>query len=184
MLARDASDALAGRGVKRETISRAREYLYNPGISVVTDANTARASATVHCMHDPTEGGLVTGLREIAVAAEVGIRVDETRIPVLTETREVCDALALDPLGLLASGALVMTVPEKEAVRLLQGMEAKGINAYDIGEVAHASDGQRILTETGERRCPLSIGTSSPDSSPPSGRINHLRWIQTVRLRP
>ncbi len=154
VLARDASDALIRRGVTRETIEQAREYLYDPGISVVADATTARASATVHCMHDPTEGGLITGLQEIAVAAGVGVRIDETKIPVLTQTRQFCDALALDPLGLLASGALVMTVPEKEARPLLRGMEAKGISAYDIGEVVHASDGRTLLTTTGEREMP------------------------------
>ena len=154
VLAREASDTLVGRGVKQETINRAREYLYNPGISVVTDADTARALATVHCMHDPTEGGLVTGLQEIATAAEVGIRVDLGKILVLSETQEICDVLELDPLGLLASGALVMTVPEEEVDQLLQGMEAKGIGAYEIGEVTHASDGQRILTGTGEKELP------------------------------
>lgn len=154
VLAREASDILLSRGVSRASIGRAREYLYRPGISVVTDANTARALAEVHCMHDPTEGGLVTGLREIATAADVGLFVDRRRIPVLPETREICDVLDMDPLGLLASGALVMTVPAAQASKLLKGLDVKGILAYDIGEVTPPSDGQRMVTETGEREMP------------------------------
>ena len=57
------------------TIAEASEFLFNPGISVMTDAITTCQTVRVHCLHDPTEGGLATGLWEIAKAAEVGIVV-------------------------------------------------------------------------------------------------------------
>ena len=50
-------------------------------------------------MHDPTEGGLATGLAELATAANAGLEVDTDAIRVLPETRAVCDALGLDPSG-------------------------------------------------------------------------------------
>ena len=154
VLAREASTTLAGLGMQQSSIERAKEYLYSPGISVVDEAHKARAAATVHSMHDPTEGGLVTGLREIAIAANVGIRLEVERVPVLPECREICHCLGLDPLGLLASGALVLTLPPTEAPKALRALEESGVEAYDIGEVTSASEGLKMLTSDGEKELP------------------------------
>ncbi len=54
-------------------------------------------------MHDSTEGGLATGLSEVAAAADVGLIVEEERIPVFPECRTLCRHYGLDPLGLIAS---------------------------------------------------------------------------------
>ncbi|MEE9198947.1 MAG: AIR synthase family protein [Dehalococcoidia bacterium] len=154
VLAREASALLLSRGMQQESIDRAKDYLYRPGISVLTEAQKTQATAAVHCMHDPTEGGLITGLREIASAAKVGIRLEVERIPILAECREICDRLGLDPLGLLASGALVLTLPPSEAPKALAALEGAGVAAYDIGEVTPASQGLRVLTGEGEEAMP------------------------------
>jgi len=104
----------------------------------------------VHAMHDPTEGGLITGLREIATAAGTGIRVDAGAIPVLPETRVICDALKLDPLGLIASGALLAAVAPDRAARLLDAYHNAGIVAAAIGELTRPNDGMWLERE-GER---------------------------------
>jgi hydrogenase maturation factor len=84
-------------------------------------------------MHDPTEGGLATALYEMAAASKLGIVVREDRIPVLTATRKICAALSLDPLGLLASGALLIaTEAADEAVAILALSDA-GVPAHRIG---------------------------------------------------
>ena len=111
LLARDHAEELRRASVSDETIRRAGELLHHPGISVINDAQTACASVQVHSMHDVTEGGLVTGLREVARASGLGLAVEEGSIPVLPECQAVSQALGLDPLGLLASGALVVTLP-------------------------------------------------------------------------
>ena len=72
VLARELPEVLIKRGVSQATLERAKGYLYSPGISVLKEAKKARSVATVNCMHDPTEGGLATGLQEIAKAANVG----------------------------------------------------------------------------------------------------------------
>ena len=105
LLAREAPDALAARGVARETVEAAAALLATPGISVAPAALAARDAGGVRAMHDPTEGGLATGIREIADAAGVGVGVDLARVPVFPACREISDALGLDPLGLLASGS-------------------------------------------------------------------------------
>ena len=60
-------------------------------------------------LHDPTEGGLATGVRELALAAGCGA-LDRDAVPVLPETAAVAEALGLDPLGMLASGSLLAAV--------------------------------------------------------------------------
>ena len=66
-------------------------------------------------MHDPTEGGVATALHELAWAAGVGLRVRSEDIPGFPETQALCNHYHLDPLGLIASGALLIVVPSAEA---------------------------------------------------------------------
>ena len=146
ILAREAANQLVSAGVSAEVIERAQRLLYSPGISVVKDALTANCSASVHSMHDPTEGGLAGGLREIATAAEVGIAIDRDRLPVLPECQAVCDALGLDPLGLIASGALLATVARQDAAALIRALKDEGIASFEIGVVTDADQGLTMKT--------------------------------------
>jgi len=145
VLARDAEEKLLQAGVGASTVARAKKFLFDPGISVVKDARIARASVEVHCLHDPTEGGVVTGLWEIAKAANLGLCVEEGSIPVLLETAEICEALGLDPLGLLASGALLITLPPEDVPPLFKALEAEGIEAFEIGRMMEAEEGVTII---------------------------------------
>ena len=61
-------------------------------------------------MHDPTEGGLATALHEVARAAGVGLLVRAEAVPVFAETQAICNHYHLDPMGLIASGALLIIV--------------------------------------------------------------------------
>lgn len=154
VLAREAPEVLIERGVSQATLERAKDYLYSPGISVLKEANKARSVATVNCMHDPTEGGLATGLQEIAKAANVGMRIEKEKIPILPECQELCDALEIDPLGLLASGALVLTAPANQASRVVAALERSGVDAFNIGEITSASEGVKMVTLHGEEELP------------------------------
>ena len=108
------------------------------------------ASARVHSLHDPTEGGLATGLREVASASGLGVAVEEGSIPVLAECREICRALRLDPLGLLASGALLITLPASDVPALLAGLEKEGIVGWEIGLMIAAEEGMVMIGPEGE----------------------------------
>ena len=172
VLAREAAEALHGAGVPRRLVARAREFIYRPGIGVVQEALLACKHAKVHCMHDPTEGGLATGLWEVARAAGVGMLVHRERIPVLEETAAVCNALGLDPLGLLASGSLVLTAAPAEAHKVLAALEGRRIPVRIIGEVRPPEEGVRLRSAEGEVPLPtfprdelarfLSGGASTP----------------------
>ena len=149
MLAREAATALKEAGVSKEVLGRAQRYLFSPGISVVQEALVACETATIHSMHDPTEGGLATGLRELAEAAGVGIEIDTRAIRVLPECKAVCDALELDPWGLLASGALIITLPSDQTQALIQALEDKGIPAHTIGRIRPPEEGLSLRTSRG-----------------------------------
>jgi len=153
-LAREAPDALLTAGLSPDIVRRAGDYLFTPGISVVNEALIAGATVAVSSMHDPTEGGLATGLAEIAAAAGVGIVVDQARIPVLAECRLICDRLGIDPWGLLASGALVITLSAAQSSRLVEVLAAAGINASVIGEVVAAEAGLKMRTAGGIQDIP------------------------------
>jgi len=140
--------------VDSSLLERGRELLHRPGISVVRDAAAATAAGEVHAMHDPTEGGLATGLRELAEAAGVGLEVDEAAIPILPETQALCAPLGLDPLGLIASGALLLAAAPSEADAILEALEEAGVAAARIGRMVEPERGIVLRSAAGERPLP------------------------------
>ena len=154
ILAREAHEELLEAGLDAGTVDRASRLLFDPGISVVGDAAAARGAADIHSMHDPTEGGLATALREMCEAAEVGVVVDEEAVPVLPESEAVCRALGLDPMGLIASGALLATVSPEQAPALLAALGRENIAAGVIGRVTEREEGLRLRTVDGVRELP------------------------------
>jgi hydrogenase maturation factor len=87
------------------------------------------------------------------MAAGVGLAIERAAIPVLAECRTVCGALELDPLGTIASGALLLTCPSDEAEALVAAWEAEGIAGRIIGTVTPPERGLRLF-EAG-REAPL-----------------------------
>lgn len=128
-----------------EEMRRCRAFLKDPGIGVTLDASVAREAARLHAMHDPTEGGVGTALHEMAEATGLGMRIDAEAIPVFPETRRICDLLGLDPLGLLASGALLLAVSPGERDKVVKALKGRGIVAADIGEVTRPHEGVLLL---------------------------------------
>jgi hydrogenase maturation factor len=116
-------------------VDRAERFLEDPGLSVVSPAGLAAAHLEVHAMHDPTEGGLATGLRELASASNTGLIVDEEKILLAPETQAVCGVLGVDPLGLISSGCLLFTVSEDQTGRALELLGRAGHAAACIGRL-------------------------------------------------
>jgi hydrogenase maturation factor len=121
LLAREAGGALERAGVSTGDIARCRTFLRDPGISVVRAARELCATTRPRYLHDPTEGGVATALHEMASVAGMTLRVDPAAIHLLREARVVCDALGLNPLGLLSSGALLAVVTSDGAQLLTAG---------------------------------------------------------------
>lgn len=154
LLAREKASQLLRAGMSQEEIDKAASLLNVPGISILHDARVACASSQVHSMHDVTEGGLVTGLREVAKASGLGLAIEESSVPILSECQEVCEALGLDPLGLLASGALLITLPTADVPGLLTSLEGEGSNGFEIGTMIEAAEGLQMVEFHGETPLP------------------------------
>lgn len=151
LLAREFPARLRGALTSSE-ITAAQNYLFEPGIGVTHDARTAIGAGCVTAMHDPTEGGIVTALWELAQASGKTLRIDPGEIPVPALARRVCEAFGIDPLCALASGALLLTVPPSDAAAVRKTLANEGIACADIGVVA---DGREIV----ERKTPAGYET-------------------------
>jgi len=152
ILAREGGKRLAG--VPADLVARARDFLRSPGISVLRESRIALETVPVHAMHDPTEGGLATGLLELAMAGGVGLEVEAGAIPVLPECAALCGALGLDPLGLIASGSLLLACPAERAEALVAAWGAQGIGGGVIGRILPADAGCWMIDRQGRRPLP------------------------------
>ena len=150
LLARERSSALLQAGLPPEAIEKAAAFLTIPGISVIEDARIACATSRVHSLHDVTEGGLATDLREVALASGLGLAIEQGSVPMLPETLSICQALELDPLGLLASGALLITLPPSDVPDLLAALGRGGIDGWEIGLMLDPQDGLQMIGYEGE----------------------------------
>ena len=141
IIAREKDTELRRRGYSDAFIDRARNYLYDPGISVVSAAQIATDHPGVHAMHDPTEGGLATGIHELASAAGTGARVKADSIPILPEGERLCAEFGLDPLGAIASGALIVAVEPTHIAGLARRYTEAGNPCACIGDLVPLEDG-------------------------------------------
>jgi len=118
-------------------------------------ASMLQASSQIHCMRDPTRGGLASTLNEIAQQARVGIRIEEDQIPVHEGVRAACELLGFDPLHMANEGKLIAFVAASEAERVLSKMRGHvfGSNAAIIGDVVKDHKGQVVMrTSLGSSR--------------------------------
>ncbi len=128
-----------------DSLGRYANFLYEPGISVVKDAAIATATGGVHAMHDPTEGGVATGLHELAEASQVGLEIWAEQLPYLPETLKLCRHFKLDPLGVIASGALLIAANPTFTPQILAGLNQAGISARVIGRTLPAEAGRWLV---------------------------------------
>ena len=126
------SRKLLGQEGYREVL----DWLFEPGI---------RLSAA----HDPTEGGIATGIHEIAERSEVGVRLFKDKIPIRRETEILCGHFGLDPLGALSSGVFLFTATGPKAQKAVQALNRRGVPAAVIGEIT-AKSGSVELTDGGQ----------------------------------
>ncbi len=147
IIARARADELRARGYDDAWLARARGTLAR--LSIVPEALLAAELVSVHAMHDPTEGGVATALWEVADAAGVGLVVEAERIPVLAEGAALCREFGLDPLGTIASGALLVALGPTDAGILLHALARENIEAAFIGRVVPREAGV-VLTRGGQ----------------------------------
>jgi len=146
------ADLLAHFGA--DSLDDYANFLYQPGISVVKEAVLATGAGGVHAMHDPTEGGVATGLHELAQAAQVGLKVYADQLPYLPETTALCRHFNLEPLGLIASGALLIAADPAFTAKITTAFAAENLKSAVIGQVMSPSYGVRLVSDGDTRPLP------------------------------
>jgi hydrogenase maturation factor len=146
VLAAEAGNRLAG--VDPAVRAEAACALDDPGISVV-EAALAATTLGATSLHDPTEGGLASGLHEVAAAGGVALRIDVDAVLWFEPGVRVCRALGLDPWATIASGALLAAFAPRDAdwaalELTARGFEVATIGAAEAGEGVHTLDGTAI----------------------------------------
>jgi hydrogenase maturation factor len=104
-------------------------------------------------MHDPTEGGVATGLWELAAASGVGLAVRTESIPIFQETQALCEVFDLNPLGLIASGALLIAVAPADRAAVCAALGDAGIEVASIARAVPAERG--VMMHSADGTCPL-----------------------------
>ncbi|WP_026476950.1 AIR synthase family protein [Alkaliphilus transvaalensis] len=122
-------------------------HSFSNDISVVKEG-VIGGKLGVSSMHDVTEGGILGALWELAEASGLGIEVYQEDIPFREETIKICNYLSINPLRLISSGVMVMTVKEALKDDLLNALKTNGIDATIIGKMI-AKD-RIIISKHGE----------------------------------
>lgn len=110
ILARDFREKLREK-ISAEVLKKAEKYYEK--ISVVKEALKLAKTGIVKAMHDPTEGGVLGGVYELAEASNTSFIIYEDQIPVSDETRQICNLMGCDPLKLISSGVLLACISRK-----------------------------------------------------------------------
>ena len=105
-------------------------------------------------MHDPTEGGVATGLWELAQSTGLGLRVDESRIPIVEPGGTLCRHFGMDPLGTISSGSLLVCVEPARAQPVRKAVEGCGVACVEIGRMLPAEEGVRLVRKGREVAMP------------------------------
>ncbi len=147
ILAKDFRDLLESQGIGGNLLEKAAGFAAE--VSIVREALLlAEMGAT--SLHDPTEGGLIGGLVEVALASGKTLEVWEKDVPVKPETRRICEALGLDPLKLISSGALIATVPPEKLGQVKEALNSMGIE-YGVAGRVHEGAAKLIIHRIGGR---------------------------------
>jgi hydrogenase maturation factor len=150
IIAREKEAELLKKGVSSSLIRKAKRFILNPGIDVLRSAQIACKGTLVHSMHDPTEGGLINGLIEMAWASEKGIEVDFDKVLIYRESRILCQEFGLNPFGVIASGALLLTISPSDFSPIQKAFKRNSIPFQVIGRIKKGP--ARVIRRNGKGR--------------------------------
>lgn len=149
ILASDRENQLK-KAMGTKMLQKAKEFFSQT--SVVEDAITAFKTGGVHAMHDPTEGGIIGGIYEMAEASNIGVRIHEEKIPVQPETARICKFLKINPLQLVSSGALLIAAKPNAASKIVENLKKKNIQASIIGDFLKDRENRTLVTRNGKEQ--------------------------------
>ncbi len=150
IIGREKGSFLRQKGYNDVFIEKCKKYLHNPGISIMKEALLANSKFKIHAMHDPTEGGLTTGIAELAIASNLGVLIDEQKINILPESKILSKIFNLEPLGTISSGSLLIAIDKPNSAELVELLRSENIDAQIIGQFVKKEKGMRMKRLNGK----------------------------------
>lgn len=149
IIAWDFEEMLVGKGIDTKIIGEAKKFIDD--ISVVK--NALMIKNYVNSMHDPTEGGVIQGLREIAVASKTRIIFDKRKCILDPIVEKITRTLNIDPFKLLSSGVITATVPPNKTEELQELLDRNNIKYSICGKILdyHEEGELIVINDNGKR---------------------------------
>jgi len=151
IIGREKENELRAQGFDQDFIEKCKNYLYNPGISVLDEALLANKHFQIKSCHDPTEGGIYTGIAEMTIASNTGVIVEEDKITILPEPKILSKIFNLNLYNTISSGSLLIAVNQEDSSDLIEILRKNKINAEQIGEFITKDKGLIIKKKNGKR---------------------------------
>lgn len=165
ILAREFAPRLREKGFTEAELEDCRALVAE--LSVLDEARIATKLPFVTGMHDVTEGGVATALRELSVASGHGLCVNLDAIPILPVCERMCCALGLDPLGLIGSGSLLICCNSEGHRKLVDSVNRAGVPIACIGEVIGKNE-------------PIQAHRSGTQAGMPAFEVDELARLYTM----
>ena len=162
IIGREKENDLVQKGFNQDFIEKCKNYLYNPGISVFKEALLANDHFEIKAMHDPTEGGVATGIAEMTIASNTGAIIEREKIKILHEPLKLSETFNLNPMGTISSGTLLIAIDNEYSLELLDLLQKNEIDAEKIGEFVSKKNGLKIKEK--------------------DGKLNHLYYSETDEI--
>jgi hydrogenase maturation factor len=150
IIGHEKEEVLLEKGYDKKFIEKCKSYLYKPGISVYEEAVLANKNFTINSLHDPTEGGLATGIAEMAIASNNGVIIEREKIKILKEPFELSNIFNLNPLNTISSGSLLIAIEDEYSSDLVDLLKKNNIDAEIIGAFTEKKKGLSILEKNGK----------------------------------
>lgn len=152
-----------GKAIGDTLLNKSSSYLKKT--TVVDEALTAVKVGIrkdgVSAMHDATEGGVLSAVYELANASSLGAQVDQSKIPISEETKEICKLFEIDPFTSLGEGSLLIACNPSKSVELLSVLNGAEITAADIGVLVAPNRAIKVTGADG-REMPIKYPVTDP----------------------
>ena len=135
IIAREKESELIKKKLDSEFIKKCKDYLFDPGISIYKEALLSSENFKIKSLHDPTEGGIVTGIAEMTIASNTGVIIEREKInsTILPEPLKLSKMFNLNPLGTISSGSLLIAINDNQNQELIEILRKNNIAAEKIG---------------------------------------------------
>ena len=151
IIAREKEKELIDYRLGDDFIKKCQDYLFNPGICVLKEALLANNNFKIKSCHDPTEGGLYTGIAEMTIASNTGIFIEESKINILREPKILSEIYHINPYNTISSGSLLISVKKEDSLDLIEILKKNQIDAEEIGFFTPKSKGLVVKKRNGKK---------------------------------